>query len=120
MTMTDRSASRFDARNVMSWSVILAVTLGVLVAGRSFLMPLAVAVLLWSLLNALSNFIRRLVLGGRHMPRWLATTFAVLLLANYVVYAILVSQADALQKRGACLPGEFLQFRGSNDSVARH
>ncbi len=90
---------KFESRDVMNWSVILAVILGLLVAGRSFLIPLAVAVLLWSLLNALSGFIQRIELGGRHAPRWFATTLAVLLLllANYMVYIILVSQADALQ-----------------------
>jgi AI-2 transport protein TqsA len=112
MTPNDRTASKFDARGVMNWSVILAVTLAILVAGRSFLIPLAVAVLLWSLLNALSNFIQRLVVGGRHMPRWLATTFAVLLLllANYVVYVILVNQADALQKAAPVYQANFTRL----------
>jgi predicted PurR-regulated permease PerM len=112
MTPNDQSATKFDARGVMNWSVILAVTLAILVTGRSFLIPLAVAVLLWSLLNAVSGFIQRLVLGGHHMPRWLTTTFAVLLLllANYVVYVILVSQADALQKAAPVYQANFARL----------
>jgi AI-2 transport protein TqsA len=112
MTMTDRSASKFDARDVMNWSVILAVTLAILVAGRSFLIPLAVAVLLWSLLNALSNFVQRIELAGRHLPRWLATTTAVLLLllASYAVYVILVSQTDALQKAAPLYQANFARL----------
>lgn len=57
MTPNDRTALKFESRDAMNWSVILAVTLGILVVGRNFLMPLAVAVLLWSLLNAFSNYI---------------------------------------------------------------
>ncbi|MDA0991463.1 MAG: AI-2E family transporter [Verrucomicrobia bacterium] len=103
---------KFDARDVMNWSVFLAVTLALLVTGRSFLIPLAVAILLWSLLNALSNFVQRIELVGRHLPRWLATTFAVLLLllANYVVYVILVSQADALQKAAPVYQANFTRL----------
>jgi AI-2 transport protein TqsA len=112
MTVNDRSALKFDARDVMNWSVILAVTLGLLVAGRSFLIPLAVAVLLWSLLNALSNFIQRLNVFSRHLPRWLATTLAVLLLllANYFVYVILASQADALQEAAPVYQANFTRL----------
>jgi AI-2 transport protein TqsA len=114
MTMPDQSASTFDARAVMTWSVILAVTLGILVAGRNFLMPLAVAVLLWSLLNALSNIFQRFSLAGRRLPRWLATTLAVLLLllANYVVYVIVASQADALQGAAPVYQANFARLAG--------
>ncbi|UCE89895.1 MAG: hypothetical protein JSW10_03460, partial [Pseudomonadota bacterium] len=112
MSPSEKSTLEFNTRTLMNWSVILAVTLGLLVIGRTFLIPLAVAVLFWSLLNALRSFFERFQLGGRHPPRWLANTFAVLvlLLANYGVYAILVSQAAALQEAAPIYQTNFSQL----------
>lgn len=112
MTPNDRTALKFESRDAMNWSVILAVTLGILVVGRNFLMPLAVAVLLWSLLNAFSSYIQRLRFGRLHTPPWLATSLAVLVLvlANYVVYKILISQADALQRAAPVYQANFARL----------
>ncbi len=114
MSTNDRPMLKFEARDVMNWSVILAVTLGLLVVGRNFLMPLAVAVLLWSLLNAFSNYIQSIKLGRYHTPAWLATTLAVLVLvlASYVVYKILISQADALQMAAPVYQANFTRLAG--------
>jgi len=97
---TDQRILEFDARTVMAWSVTLAVSIGFLVVGSKLLIPLAIAILLWSLLNAMSSFFLRIPLAGRHMPGWLATTLAILslLLLNVAVYQVLVSQANALSK----------------------
>ena len=118
MNSAGEPALEFQARTLMAWCVILAVTLGLLFIGRSFLIPLAIAILLWSLLNAFRQFFERLEVGGRHIPRWLATTFSVLvvLLADYAVYAILVSQADALQQAAPVYQANFIQLA---DSVAQ-
>jgi predicted PurR-regulated permease PerM len=90
----------FEPRTVMTWSVTLAVIIGFLVVGRNLLIPLAIAILVWSLLNSLSSFFLRIPMVGRYIPGWLATTLAILslLLLNVVVYQILVGQADALSK----------------------
>jgi len=97
---SDQRILEFDPRSVMAWSVTLAVTIGFLVAGSNLLIPLAVAILLWCLLNAITGFLLRISLAGRHMPGWLATTLAILslLLVNVAVYQVLVSQADALRR----------------------
>lgn len=100
MTPDNKAADGFEARNVMYWCVILAVVIGLLVVGRHFLIPLAVAILIWSLLDALREQFQRLGPRGHSMPRWLATALAitVLLLGVYIVYVILAGQATELQK----------------------
>jgi len=45
------------------WTVIFAVTLTLFVVGRDFLVPLAVAVLLWYLLNALAGAFGKIRIG---------------------------------------------------------
>ena len=94
-------AGRFDlppSEQIMSGMVILAITLTVLVLGRDFLIPLAVAILFWNLLNALAAAFRRIKLGKSSIPGWLAwiLSLTVLFLANWVVYRIMTSQSDAL------------------------
>lgn len=86
------------SRLIMQWAVILAITLTLLVAGREFLIPLAVAILLWNLLNALANGFTRIRLGRTHLPRWMAMSLALLtiVLVNLLFYEILTSQSEAL------------------------
>ena len=98
MTEHQPAPLTFDPNKLAVWSLILAVGLALLVVGAGFLIPLAVAVLVWGLLNALRDFFHRLAPGGREMPYWLATTLAIatILAANYLFYRLLVSQTDAL------------------------
>jgi len=112
MTPDEQAAGGFGAQKLMYWSVIVAVVIGLLVAGRQFLIPLAVAVLLWSLLDALRGHFQRLGPGGHTMPRWLATILAVsvMLLGVYLVYVILAGQATALQKAAPVYQENFLRL----------
>ncbi len=105
----ERVAGGFEARDVMYWGVIIAVTVGLLVAGRDFLIPLAVAVLIWSLLDALREHLQRFAPGGHSVPRWLATMLAVsvILLGVYLVYVILAGQATALQEAAPVYQANF-------------
>ena len=79
--------------------IAFGVVLTALVVGQSFLMPLAIAVLVWSLLQAV---IERIVhfrgRKGLSAPRWLATLIGVgLIFAAFLfVIDILASQADAV------------------------
>jgi predicted PurR-regulated permease PerM len=93
----DKSDLRSSAQ-VAYWTIILGAIIALLVVGRTFLVPLAIALLLWNLLNALSNTCKRIQIGKSQMPGWLAWTVAlvVLFLANALVYKILTSQSDAL------------------------
>lgn len=78
--------------------IILTVILTLLVLGRTFLVPLAVSILVWNLLNAIAGAFGRVRLGQRLLPKWLAWTlsFFVLFLAVALIDYILVSQSDAL------------------------
>jgi len=96
----DANGSLFlpSAGKIMPGAVIMTITLTVLIAGRDFLVPLAVAVLLWNLLNALAVAFGRIQLGRLRMPGWLAWTLALaaLLLVAALFYWVLTSQSEAL------------------------
>jgi AI-2 transport protein TqsA len=67
--------------------VALGVVLAFLVIGKSFLVPLAIAILIWHLLEALINDINCLKIGRFRLPRWFATILAIglILLILYVI-----------------------------------
>lgn len=106
--------SQLTVRDAMSWSVMIAVAIGLLVAGREFLIPLAVAILVWSLLDSFRHYLQRFSLRGHHLPRWFATTVAVLVMlcATYVVYEILIRQATALQNAAPEYQANFARLTG--------
>jgi AI-2 transport protein TqsA len=90
----------FSSAGLAQSTFLIAVALAFLVAGRSFLVPLAVALLVWNLLNALAGAFERIRFLGRPFPKWLAWPMSLiaLLLTNALFYWILVSQSDALRK----------------------
>ena len=92
------SSGLHSSAPVAHWTITFAVTLALLVVGRTFLVPLAVAVLVWFLLNAFAEACKKIRIGQFQPPDWLASTVAlvVLFLANALVYGILTSQSDAL------------------------
>jgi AI-2 transport protein TqsA len=63
---------------VAASSIVAAVTIGFLYHGRALLIPLAIAILIWHLINALAAFYHRPMLGQRRLPRWLCYTGALL------------------------------------------
>lgn len=86
-----------DSRTVMQAVVVFAVVLGLLWVGRPFLIPLAVAILVWTLLNGLSALVRRIPIAGRHMPGPVALAISglVIALAVFSIYRLLASQVAA-------------------------
>lgn len=70
-----------------------AVLLGLLVYGRLLLVPLVFALLLWAVVNALVDLLRRW-----RFPAWLAwlTAFALIGVALYVLVLVLVNESAAL------------------------
>lgn len=110
--MAEESAAlTFDPGRLAVWSVILAVALALLVVGKTFLIPLAIAILLWVLLDAIRGTLIRWAPGAKPMPRGLATLLAILLMlaGNYVVVWIILAQADAFT---AALPVYEANFEG--------
>ena len=98
MATEKQSGLAFDANKLAIWCIILAVSLAFLVVGRTFLIPLTIAILLWSLLDALRVMFLRLAPDAHPMPNWVAMTLSIstVVLGNCVVYAILVGQVDGL------------------------
>ncbi len=64
----------------LTWIGIFAVLASILIYGRSVLIPLAVAVLLWHLINALARLIGRSGMGHIAIPRWLCLTISILIM----------------------------------------
>jgi AI-2 transport protein TqsA len=87
-----------DPVRLAVWSVIIIVTLTLLVVGKAFLIPLAIASLMWILFDAIRKTIMRWMPGETSLPRWLATTFSILLIvaANSLVVWIIIGQGDAM------------------------
>ena len=55
--------------------IAIGVVIAGLVLGSSFLIPLAIAVLLWNLLEALVDGFARIGVGRARLPRWFAGIF---------------------------------------------
>ena len=85
-------------RNLGLAVIVLGVVITGLVLGRPLLIPLAIAVLLWTLLEAMTQGFARVSIGSFRLPRWLATILgiATVALGLYLVAFILLGQADAL------------------------
>jgi len=101
--------------------VAFGVVLACLIYGRGFLLPLAVALLLTTLLNATVDRIARIRFAGRTSPRWLATILGIGLvsLCFWFVFKILSGQADAVSaawpryiERFEILIGDVVKFIG--------
>jgi AI-2 transport protein TqsA len=85
-------------RNAALAVIALGVILTGLIYGRSFLIPLAIAILLWNLLEAVIERFTRIRIGKSQLPRWLAALLGivVVVLGLYVIQSILVGQIDAV------------------------
>jgi AI-2 transport protein TqsA len=57
--------------------IVVALTVVLLVEGRDLLIPLAVAIVIWYVLNALASFYGKLAIGGRRPPDWLCMTASI-------------------------------------------
>ncbi|MDA0261032.1 MAG: hypothetical protein O3A21_02385, partial [Proteobacteria bacterium] len=80
----------FAARPIylsIAFAVVL-MTVGLLVAGKDLLIPFAVAVMIWYILNALANAIDRVHFGMLHIPAWLRMALAIV--GVFVVIALVV------------------------------
>ncbi|HXM00122.1 MAG TPA: AI-2E family transporter [Rhizomicrobium sp.] len=79
-----------DSKKVTYWLVGFAILLGLLVVSRPLLVPFALAVLLWAVLNAMTDAFARI-----RLPRWLAwiASLGVIAALIYAVVRILGSEA---------------------------
>ncbi len=71
----------------MAFAVAL-MAIGLLVAGKDLLIPLAVSVMIWYILNALATAFDRIHFGMLHLPGWLRMTLAII--SVFLAIALLV------------------------------
>ena len=118
----DREALRNAGLAVIAVGVVLAG----LVYGRTFLVPLAISILVWNLLEAMIQRFASVRLGSFQVPKWLAAILgiAVVLLGLYLVVSILLSQVDAVTEawpryvaRLQTIVGDLTQWLGAEQSA---
>ncbi len=92
------SASR-GLTNTTNVLLIILISLVLLYIGQDFLIPLVLAVMTWSLLNALADHIQKIRLGTFKLSRKLALLLSIVALSSLLllVYQIMASQSQALE-----------------------
>lgn len=85
-------------RNLGLAVIALGVAVAGLTFGRTLLVPLAIAIFLWAMLEAAIQGYARIKIGGMPMPRGLASALGIftVLVGMYVAVDILLGQVDAL------------------------
>jgi AI-2 transport protein TqsA len=113
---------RSAALAVIAFGVILAG----FVFGRGLLIPLAIAILLWNLLEAVIERFARIRIGDTQLPRWFAALLgiAVVVLGLYIIQSILLGQIDAVgsawpryMSRLEAIIGDLTQWLGAEQSA---
>ena len=70
--------------------VTFAILLVILHQGRSFLVPVAVALFVFILIEAIGSRTRRLTIGAKPIPRWLARILSFAVVAGSIIAVVLV------------------------------
>lgn len=94
-----------DARQLASWLISAIVILAILVVGRPLLSPLAFAILIWAILNAITDFLERM-----HLPRAMAWVASLVIIAGvlYSIARVLGNETDAVAVEA---PGYFAKLQ---------
>lgn len=101
-----------------SSAIVVALTVVLFIEGRDLLIPIAVAIMIWYLLNALARGFHLLPLGTLHLPNWVSMTLAIVtVLIGLGLVAELIS--DNIADVSAAAPGyqaniEILIAKASN------
>jgi len=82
-----------DSRRVAEWLISGAIILGILVVGRPLLVPFAFALLLWAVLNALTEWLERFRLPP--ILAW-ASSLVLIVSALYLVTRIFIDETAAM------------------------
>ncbi len=99
-----------DARQVASWLISTLAILAILVIGRPLLAPLAFAMLVWAILNALTDALERV-----RLPPAFAWASSLLLVAGalYLIARVLGNEADAVAAQAPAYFPKLQQLAGS-------
>lgn len=89
---------RVDPSGVALFIIAFGVVVVGLIYGRPFLLPLALAVFLWNIMEAMVQGFASIELGDYRVPRWLATLLGIATvgIGGYLIITILLSQIDAI------------------------
>ena len=113
-------------RNAGLAVIAVGVVLAGLVYGRTFLLPLAISILVWNLLEAMIDRFARVQVRSFQLPRWFAAILgiAVVLLGFYLVVSIILGQVDAVTAawpryaaRLQSIGGDLTQWLGAEQSA---
>lgn len=65
----------------IAYSLIIAIAIGfILVIGKTILLPLVVALIIWFLIKAVRDFVASLSIGKKQLPAWIRTTLVFVLI----------------------------------------
>ena len=110
--MRDSLNGRRDTH--VSSTALTIIAFGVVIAGlaygRPFLLPLALAIFLWNLMEAMVQGFSSVEIAHVRAPRWLATLLGILTvgLGCYLIFSVLLGQVDAIN---AALPHYLSRFQ---------
>ena len=105
--MSDTAPARIGA--FAGAALIAALTIFFLIEGRDLLIPIAVAIVIWYLLNALARFFTRIPVVGETLPRWITLIGAVVIV---VIAIALVAEliSDNISQVAAAAPAYQANF----------
>jgi AI-2 transport protein TqsA len=80
--------------------IIFCLTLGLLIIGKDFLIPIVIAIGAWFLFNALANMFEKLKIGGNSAPLWLRYIFASITIGLFVYIVVLIVNTNIADLQG--------------------
>lgn len=108
--MTPQGTTRQPILIVAAWMTVIALALAALVVGRSFLIPLAVSLIVWYLINGIARGVKRAAIKGRSIPYPLCLAIAVMMIiAFFFLVGNLVSTNIGAVSESAPTYGENFQ-----------
>lgn len=93
-----------DAQKRITNAAITIIAVGVvfagLILGKTWLIPLVLAILIWNLLEAVISNISKIGIGGFYIPRWFGLIIAIIIVSMsfMAIFQILVSQGEAINR----------------------
>jgi predicted PurR-regulated permease PerM len=99
-----------------AYSIVAAVTIGFLYYGSALLIPLAIAILIWHLINALATFYHHLTPSKRRLPGWLCYMAALLTIFGALAIMVELIMANVAQVSEAA-PGYETSLRALLNSM---
>ena len=95
-----------------SWLAIFFLAGSLLIGGRAVLIPFALAVLIWQLINAIASRYQKVWLLGRSASNWLRLTMGVItiILAMTVVVNLIVSNVGSVSAAAPSLEANLIEL----------